>query len=97
MSKSTSVKAGNRMPDPTYATHPSKQLKVKHDRIFAIVKADPGVNLDEIFKSYYEPNPTSPIAKRKSLLNLLTSLCINHQLIYIKGVNGYVCPNQNQN
>jgi hypothetical protein len=96
VNKSTLAKAGNQMPDPIYATHTPKQLKVKHDRILAIVTADPGISLDEIFKIYYSPNLTTPIAKRKGLLNLLSSLCINHQLIYIKGVNGYVCPNQNQ-
>jgi hypothetical protein len=77
------------MPDPIYAIHTPKQLKAKHERILAIVKADPEIGLDRIFELYYEPNPTRPIARRKSLLNLLTSLCSSRQLTYIKGIDGY--------
>lgn len=80
------------MPEPIYAIHTPKQLKTKHDRIIEIVSSDPGIGIDGIFKIYYEVNPTRPIAKRKSLANMLISLCANRQLTYIKGIEGYAIP-----
>lgn len=78
------------MPDPLYPIHPPKQLKVKYDRILEIVKANPRIGFNEIFDLYYGSNPARPIAKRKSLTNIILSLRANHQLTYITGLGCYV-------